>query len=256
MARKREFGEGPIFTITNYIFWFTGGTIYFAICNILLLLTIIAVITSPVPTATDNMDFSYLTMLLISAIPSGPAITALLSAMGKVVREKDVNLTKDFFRAYKQNFKQSLLVWVMELAAIGILLIDLFFFNRQSYGRLLVPLIYVIGIIIIAMGLYAFPLISRFKMKTKDVIRLSFYYTIVKFKITFLNVAAIIIGLFAAFKFPIAMIFAASAIAFLLMYYQKDLFKELEDQFKLTNPRVQEDSDEKVFSDKLNNGLK
>ena len=27
---KREFGEGPIYTITNYIFWFFLGNLYFS----------------------------------------------------------------------------------------------------------------------------------------------------------------------------------------------------------------------------------
>jgi uncharacterized membrane protein YesL len=259
MARKKEFGEGPIFTITNYIFWFMAGSFYFAICNILLILTFLAMtVSDPQQATTGGADFSILTMLLISAIPAGPAITALLSAMGKLVREKDVNITRDYFRAYKENFKQSLFVWVLELAAIGILMIDLYFFSRQSYGTFIVPFIYAIGLIIIAMGLFAFPIISRFHMKTKDVIRLSFYYSIVKFKITFLNIAAIIIALFAASKFPITIIFVACAVCYLLMYYQKDLFKELENQFKDANgsKEVKEDNSDKVFSDKLNDSLK
>lgn len=259
MARKREFGEGPIFTITNYIFWFMAGSFYFAICNILLILTFLALAAADPQQATNGgADFSFLTMLLISAIPAGPAITALLSAMGKLVRDKDVSITKDYFRAYKENFKQSLFIWVIELAAIGILMIDLYFFSRQSYGTFLVPFIYAIGIVIIAMGLFAFPIISRFHMKTKDVIRLSFYYSIVKFKITFLNIAAIIIAAFVAYRFSITIIFVSCAVCYLLMYYQKDLFKELENQFKDSNgtDENKEDNSGKVFSDKLNDSLK
>lgn len=255
MARKREFGEGPIFTITNYIFWFMGGSLYFGICNILFLFTLLAVASTP----AENADPSFLTLLMISAIPAGPAITALLSAMGKLVREKDVNITKDFFKAYKQSFKQSFIVWIIELAAIGILLVDFIFFNRQPYGKYIIPFISAIGIIISAMGLYAFPLISRFHMKTKDVIRLSFYYTIVKYKITVLNVAAIIIGGFVVYKFTlIGMIFAASGIAFLLMYYQKDLLKELEEQFKKDsdNDSNDDENEDRIFSDRLSDKLK
>ena len=259
MARKREFGEGPIFTITNYIFWFMAGSFYFAICNILLIFTFLALATTdPQQVTSGGADFSFLTMILISAIPTGPAITALLSAMGKLVREKDVNITKDYFRAYKENFKQSLFVWVLELAAIGILIIDVYFFSRQSYGTFVVPFIFAIGIVILTMGLFAFPIISRFHMKTKDIIRLSFYYVIVKFKITFLNIAAIIIAVFAVSKFPITIIFIACVVCYLLMYYQKDLFKELENQIKDTNgsDENKEDSSGKVFSDKLKDSLK
>jgi uncharacterized membrane protein YesL len=249
MARKREFGEGPIFTITNYIFWFMGGSFYFGICNILFLFTLLVIASTPV----ENADPSFLTLLMISAIPAGPAITALLSSMGKLVREKDVNITRDFFKAYKQSFKQSFLVWIIELAAIGILLVDFIFFSRQPYGKYVIPFIAAIGIVVSAMGLYAFPIISRFHMKTKDVIRLSFYYTIVKYKITIMNIAALIIGGFVIYKFTlIGVIFAASGVAFLLMYYEKDLLKELEDQFSKDDDKSNEVNKDKIFSDRLN----
>ena len=34
---KREFGEGPIYTITNYTFWLFMGNFYFLLMNIPLL---------------------------------------------------------------------------------------------------------------------------------------------------------------------------------------------------------------------------
>lgn len=250
MARKREFGEGPIFTISNYIFWFMGGSFYFGLCNILFLFVLL--------TPIENPDPSYLTILMISLIPTGPAITALLSAMGKLVREKDINITKDYFRAYKQNFVQSLFVWVLGLAAISILLVDISFFKNQSYGIYVIPLMYALIVVVLAMGFYTLPLISRFYLKTKDVIRLSFYYSIAKFKITLLNISAIIIGGFVIYRYTtIAMIFVASGVCYLIMYYEKDLLKELEDQMKKENPedlekdKEERSSEDRIFSDKV-----
>jgi uncharacterized membrane protein YesL len=224
MARKREFGEGPIYTITNYVFWFMMGSIYFGICNIPFLFIFMTPVENPA-------DPAYITLLVISLIPAGPAITALLSAMGKLVREKDVNITRDYFRAYKQSFKQSLFIWVLELGALTIIFVDITFFSKRSYGIVAVPLMYALAIIVLIMGLYAFPIISRFYLRTKDVIRLSFYYSIAKFKITLLNISAIIIGGFVIVQFTsIGIFMAASGVCYLIMFYQKDIFKELEEK--------------------------
>lgn len=223
MAKKREFGEGPIYTITNYVFWFMMGSIYFGICNI----PFFFIFLTPI----ENPDSSYLVLLILSLIPMGPSITALLSAMGKLVREKDVSITKDYFKAYKQNFGQSLFLWVLQLAVLSIILVDIKFFTRQSYGFVFVPIMYAIAIIVLLMGLYAFPIVSRFYLKTKDVLKLSFFYSIGKIKITFLNVSAIVIGAFAIWKFTsVAVFVAASGVCWLIMYYEKDLLKELEEK--------------------------
>ena len=250
MARRREFGEGPIYTITNYVFWFLVGSLYFGLCSILFLFVFL--------TPQENPDSSVLFILIISLIPTGPAITALMSVMGKLVREKDARLTRDFFTAYKQGFKQSMVIWLLELGTITILIIDILFFKKQSYGIFVIPIMYVIGIVILLMGLYAFPLISRFQLKTKDVIRLSFYYTIVKFKITFLNIAALFIGGFLLYKYTsIAIFFVTSAVCYMIMFYEKDILKELEDQIgqgkqqELGDTSEGSDTTNRIFSDKI-----
>ena len=57
----------------------------------------------------------FTSIIIICCIPIGPAATALLSVMGKLIREKDINITKDFFKAYKANFFQSLFFWTLEV---------------------------------------------------------------------------------------------------------------------------------------------
>jgi uncharacterized membrane protein YesL len=223
MAKKREFGEGPIYTITNYVFWFMMGSIYFGICNIPFLFIFL--------TPIENPDSSYLVLLVLSLIPMGPSITALMSAMGKLVRDKDSSITKDYFKAYKQSFGQSLFLWVLQLAVLSVIFVDISFFKNQSYGFIAIPVMYALAIIVLLMGLYAFPIISRFYLKTKDVIKLSFYYSIGKIKITFLNISAIIIGGFVIWKFTsIGVFVAASGVCYLIMFYEKDLLKDLEEK--------------------------
>ena len=58
----------------------------------------------------------------IPVITIGPAITAMFYVTLKMVRNEESYIAKSFFRSFKQNFRQSTIVWVVMLLA-GILLV-------------------------------------------------------------------------------------------------------------------------------------
>ena len=51
----------------------------------------------------------------------GASTTALFYVTMKMVRNEEGNITRNFFHSFKENFKQSTLVWLM-LLALGIIL--------------------------------------------------------------------------------------------------------------------------------------
>jgi uncharacterized membrane protein YesL len=228
MSKKKEFGEGPIYTITNYIMWFFLGNFYFLLCNIPLIFILFSFTGEFVP--------EYMVLLTLSAIPVGPAFTALLSAMGKLVREKDVNITRDYFKAYKANFIQSLFIWTLQIVLIIILLIDIRFFAGGTYGKIVIPIIYAFIIMILVTGIYIYSILSRFYLKTKDVIKASVYFIAGKWKITISCISVFVISFAAVYNFPaIATLFIVSITCYALMFFQKDLLKELEDKLNQNN---------------------
>lgn len=223
---KKTFYEGPLYTITNYIYWFSLSNIYFMLLNIFFILFLLA---PPVETAQGNPG--YFMLLFVVSLPLGPTLTALLAVMGKIVREGDVSVTREYFKALKQSFKQSMLAWFLEITSISVMLIDIYYFSSRSSGTFLIPMFYAFIIIILILGLYVFPIISRFYMKTTDVIKLSFYYAIKKFKITGLNIFAIAASVLLVKTFPsVVIIFFGSIVCFMIMFYEKDILKELEDK--------------------------
>jgi uncharacterized membrane protein YesL len=223
MSKKKEFGEGPIYTITNYIMWFFLGNFYFLLCNIPLIFIMFSFTGEFVP--------EYLVLLTLSALPVGPAYTALLSAMGKLVREKDVNITRDYFKAYKTNFLQSLFIWTLQIILIIILLIDIKFFAGGAYRNIAVPIIYALIIIMLVTGIYIYSILSRFYLKTKDVIKASVYFIVRKWKITISCISVFVISFTVAYNFAsIAALFIVSITCYALMFLQKDILKELEEK--------------------------
>ena len=55
----------------------------------------------------------------IPVITIGPSLTALYHCMMRTVKGNNNGTTKTFFRAFKENFKQSLIIWLLILARIS-----------------------------------------------------------------------------------------------------------------------------------------
>jgi len=226
---KREFGEGPIYEITNYIFWFFLGNLYFLLLNIPLLFVLLVFLSNE----TKELPPGYTSIIVICCLPIAPAATALLSVMGKLIREKDIRLTQDFFKAYKANFFQSLFFGALEIIIVTILFIDIRFFISNSYPQILIILVYTIIAFIFSISLYIFPLISRFYLSAKDILKISAYYTITKFHITILNLSSFMIVGFIFFKIhTFVLVFISSIVCYLLMYYQQKILLEIEERLK------------------------
>ncbi|MBZ9606805.1 DUF624 domain-containing protein [Clostridium estertheticum] len=235
---KRKFCEGPIYTITNYIFWFFLGNLYFLLLNIPLLFILIALFSND----SNTIPQGFISIILICCIPIGPAATALLSVMGKLIREKDINITKDFFKAYKVNFFQSLFFWSLEIIILSILFIDIKLVISSSYPKFLTVFIFIVVAFIFSMSLYVFPIISRFYLSTKDILKTAAYYTIRKFHITILNLASFLVVILIFFKVStFILVFISSIICYLIMFYQQKILSEIECNIKKNTEKIQEE---------------
>ncbi len=97
---------------------------------------------------------------------AGASTTALFYVTLKMVKNEEGHLTESFFRAFKQNFKQSTLVWLI-LLAIGIVLgVDgyaLYHLRFENAFWTLITAVFIVTVVayfIILM--YIFPLMSHF----------------------------------------------------------------------------------------------
>lgn len=84
-------------------------------------------------------------MFLVSCIPIvtvGAAVTALQGMCGRLLEDRDGNLISNYFRLFRQNFRQATLLWLLMLVS-GLLLgeyIYLAFFSRMTVTIAGVPL--------------------------------------------------------------------------------------------------------------------
>ena len=63
----------------------------------------------------------------IPIITIGAASTAAYYAMVRSVRKNEDNSTRDFFKSFKQNFKQATLIWLMMVVVLGLGIFDVLF---------------------------------------------------------------------------------------------------------------------------------
>lgn len=229
MNKKREFGDGLIFNISNYLFWFLLGNIYFWMMNIPYLFVSLTMSLS------GKVDVNVI--LILSLIPMGPALTALLSVMGKLTREGDINLTKDFFKAYKESLFDSLFFWTLGLIILFVIKIDGILIGGNPNFRFLSIFTTIISYICIALAFYIFPIISRFHLRKMIIVRLSFEYLIRRVYICIIAFIVIyVLGTISNKNFQaVIVLFSVSIVTYVIMYLQKGVLKEIEDRLSTKN---------------------
>ena len=228
MGKQREFYDKPLFSLFNHISWLLLGGLYFMVLNI-------PIIFFYTLTSIDANQFS-IVLLFICLIPFGPSLGALYSTMGEIIREKDISFSSYFFKAYKNNFKSNLKLWLLELILLTIFFIDYQYFYLNMTDKGFHIIFVILGIFILILGLYAFPINCRFNVKLKDLLVLSFYYSIKRFHITLLKIVITLVAVFIVSKIhAILVLFIPSILCYLLTMYDKAIFIELEQRFLSQN---------------------
>lgn len=229
---KREFGEGPINTITNYILCFLLSNFYFFLMNI----PLVYITTVLLANGKNPLPSGFGVIVLLCCIPIGPAVTALCSTMGKLVREKDIVVTKTFFKAYKQSFLQSLFLWTIELIILVSAYVNLNYFKANHYSNIITIFMYIIIIYVVTISLYAFPIVSRFYLKSKDVLKFSIYYTFKKVNVTILNIGTIVFAGYIILNIAnFILLFIISITCYIIMYNEQKVLAEIEERIQSDN---------------------
>ena len=119
-------------------------------------------------------------IVCIPLVTIGPAISALYYASVKSIRRDRSYPIKEFFKAFKRDFKQSFIVGLILVLASVIIYVDIrFVMDFIKNGFTAMRYVYlVIGMVISFISVYIFPLISRFSLKISGLFRLSFYLAI------------------------------------------------------------------------------
>lgn len=108
----------------------------------------------------------------IPVITIGPAVTALYYMTMKMIKDEEPSIVKGFFRAFKENFKQSFPMNLLMILVLGILVADVYILGNMESSA--TAILYGGGValmlVVAAVASYAFPMLARFENTVKNTI--------------------------------------------------------------------------------------
>ena len=128
---------------------------------------------------------------IVASIPLGPALTAMHFVLLKIVRDEESYITKTFFKSFKENFKQSTVLMIIQFVAGGILLMDFLLMRNASIVYRYI--ITAASIVLLMAAMYIFPLQSKFQNTILGTLKNSFLVAVMALPKT---IAMVIVSLF------------------------------------------------------------
>ena len=183
-------------------------------------------------------DLAILNVLwLICSLPivtMGAATTALISVTLKMTDDKEGYLFRSYFKAFKRNFKQSTIGWLIILVALLILGADYYIMcqwdSQLRYG--MITVIILAALILLFVGLYIFPLIAKFENTIGEYFKNALFMSIRHLPYTALLVVIFGIQVYADFYMlvntqylPILVLFGEAAFVYVMSYIYERIFK-------------------------------
>lgn len=231
--------DGPFFKYGSLVFDLLILDFLWMFLSGPLVLFLLMVYAGEVLFSLPVIIFYLIALLLILQV--GPATTAMFYVTNRKVREDDSYLFKDYFKSFKMNYKQSIIITAVLFVVIAILAINIsailgisipflgFAVQGNMFGsmsNILLPLQLFILLEIIFVTIYMYPMLARFHMGTVQLFKTAFILAN-KHLVTTIISAAIFIGLVALVFIihPIFFFFLFSGYAMLTSYLFERVFK-------------------------------
>ena len=142
---------------------------------------------------------------LICCIPivtAGAATAALYHTVFQYHTKVDDAVLLPFFRGFRSNFKQSTLLLLPLVALLGLLGFDMIYLASRGQGTAILFLLIVATFFVMGILAHLFPLIARFDMNAKALLRTAFSMVILHFPATFLVISLTLLPGFLLVVFP------------------------------------------------------
>ena len=194
-------------------------------------------------------------LCLICSIPivtAGAAITAKYYVGMKLVRGEDTPFFRAYFKSFKDNFKQSTVIWIIEILIGAFLAYDWYMIYEvggENFNQTLKILLAILTLYLVMAGIAVFALIARFEMRIKEAIKGALGYTYVNIARLLLVLVLTILPTVACFtyvKWLVGVWPVGSAVClYIISYHFMKSFKKLEDHV-LGNDEESEINEESV----------
>lgn len=184
----------------------------------------------------------------IPIVTVGASTTALFYVTLKMVKNEEGNITRQFFRAFRENFKQSTIVWLIMLVLGLALALDGYVLYHLRFSNAFWTVITAIYLVALAayaiVTMYIYPLMARFENSIRMMfinsimIGMRFLLCTVLMAVVYFAMAVIIINIFTPM-----IIFGEGLCAFICSYLLSNILD-------LCGPKKEEEPEEEEEAEK------
>ncbi len=172
---------------------------------------------------------TYIFLFFLCLLPMAPALTAVFYAMNKLLQQEDHGGIRGFCKGYAKNFLPACKAGLVHVAVLFLTWTNLVFFKNTLQ---ILP-VYLISVILFLMAVLITPtlylLVSRYEMKTLEIIKAAVILEIGRPVFTLGNAAALGIVLMAFEIAPgPAVVFMGSVYGFLVVFMNKRMLQKFE----------------------------
>jgi len=195
---------------------------------------------------TDLVWLNILTMICcIPVVTIGAALTAQHYVVLKMVRDEEGYVAQSFFKSFKSNLKQATCIWLIFLVFIAMFAVDIYIFlySGMEFPKPMVVIVCAFAVVVLMVGTYVFPVLSKFDNTVKNTILNAFKIAIVNLPKTvvmmILCVTPAIMLMFSLRTVPIVFLLGFSGIAYLCAMIYSGIFKKFEPEEEEENFTVE-----------------
>ena len=183
-------------------------------------------------TTADLIMLNLLTILCcLPVVTVGAALTALNTAAIKIVRGEETAPVKDYFRAFRVNFKKGTILGLVFLLVFAVLIVD--YLAAGNAVSILRPVIAAIALLVLMLGQYAFAMLARYENTLRGTLKNAMLLSIGYFPRT-LGMAVFAAALwllaiqFLRYGAPILFLFGFSLPCYVTILLMQGIFAKLE----------------------------
>jgi uncharacterized membrane protein YesL len=170
-------------------------------------------------------------VLCIPIVTIGPNNTAMYYAVVKVIRRERGYLLREYFKSFKLNFKKGLIIGVFLTLFYIVLGFDLMWAwgnlkTGGTKGSILMGVFVAITILVVCYTLYVFPILSRFEMTIKQLVRASIFMAIRHLPSTIAMLIFTAAGFLIVYILPVLFFIIPGSIVLLNSLLMERIFKK------------------------------
>ena len=176
-------------------------------------------------------------LVIVTCLPIftiGASLSAMHTVLLQVYRDEETSISKEFFAAFKANFKQATLIWLIYLAAFGLIVLDFMILagTENLYVKMALQLLPLPLIFLCVTLIWVFILQSRYENTIWNTLKNSFlmfvYRLIPSVVMLILTVVPLVAAVLLPSVFPVILLLGITVPGILCASLYSKVFDHLE----------------------------